>query len=341
MREGSRVWRADHEAIASAAGRNDAGGGGSWLATSGTMQFGRRALIAAAAGGVVSAIFAPRAGAATRLAAAPEAAPRLEPPALKIPPRDPAAAGASAIFEELTGQPLAKVQARLAEEILAGNLPSFLRKPRPVPLDDDTTVWALSDYLAIGSDDDHLWVPLAAPPAQQVADAFGGLLPTPQIVDAIHAAADVRLPALGLNQPVALGSLLQARVHARMVAATMARQKVDRRALLAGHKKDVVITPALTWAPGKVAIYGFHGSGRPIQPLSTLHIVTYVDYSHGVRLLADAIDHGGVRRRLSEVLGERAASRRVSPPGPIVLPAYPASWAEAEDAQRRAWAQGT
>jgi hypothetical protein len=336
------IFRDGDEARSRRTWRDTPPGHGSALANHPVMhlRLGRRELLGAFAGGVAGAMMGDPLREA-RAAGPKEATASLEPPELKIPPRDPEAPGATAIFDDLEDEPLPAVQERLVSEIVAGNLPSFLRRPRPVQIDETTTVWAVSDYLAVGSDDDHLWVPLAAPAAQRIANALGALLPTPQIVDAIHAEAEVRLPAMGLNQPVALGCLRQARTHARMIDEVMKKKKVARKSLLAGHKKDVVITPALAWAPGRVAIYGFHNAGRPIQPLSTLHIVTYVDYSHGVRLLADVIDRKGERRRLSEVLGQREASKTVSPPGPIDLPAYPASWEEAVAEQKRAWAQGT
>jgi hypothetical protein len=57
--------------------------------------------------------------------------------------------------------------------------------------------------------------------------------------------------------------------------------------LVAGHKKDLVLSNRLSRAPGRVAIYGWHrAGGTPIQPLSTVHGEDYADYSHGIRLVA-------------------------------------------------------
>jgi hypothetical protein len=56
--------------------------------------------------------------------------------------------------------------------------------------------------------------------------------------------------------------------------------------LIAGHKKDVVVTTRMNSQPGRVPIYGWHRSvGDPIQPLSLVHGATYEDYSHGLRLI--------------------------------------------------------
>src|SRR5207253_1071838 len=58
-------------------------------------------------------------------------------------------------------------------------------------------------------------------------------------------------------------------------------------ALIAGIKKDVVITNRLGEKPNHVAIYGWHKlDGDPIQPLTIVHISPYVDYSHGIRLVS-------------------------------------------------------
>ena len=68
--------------------------------------------------------------------------------------------------------------------------------------------------------------------------------------------------------------------------------------LRAGHKKDVVITNLLSERPKRVAIYGWHfPSSEPIQPLTTVHVDWYVDYSHGIlRLSGPRDDQGGWSR---------------------------------------------
>ena len=60
--------------------------------------------------------------------------------------------------------------------------------------------------------------------------------------------------------------------------------------VMAGHKKDIVITNRMADEPGRLFIYGWHyQDGKPIQPLSAAHSVDYVDYSHGVRLVRDEV----------------------------------------------------
>src|SRR5690606_38057969 len=142
---------------------------------------GRRALLSAATGFLAGTLAARIDAATSSSAAIGERTAPLPPPTLSLPSRNEGAAGATTLGDALTGNPLAEAQERLADEIVAGNVPSFLRTLHPIAVG-DATLWTLSDYLAVGSDDDHLWVPLAAPVAQRIANALGALLPTPQIV---------------------------------------------------------------------------------------------------------------------------------------------------------------
>jgi len=73
--------------------------------------------------------------------------------------------------------------------------------------------------------------------------------------------------------------------------------------LVAGHKKDLVLTNRLNSVSNRVAIYGWHRSnGTPIQPLSTVHGEYYADYSHGVRLVSQIAFVNDQAQRLSDLL---------------------------------------
>ena len=101
------------------------------------------------------------------------------------------------------------------------------------------------------------------------------------------------------------------------------KEKVDaqRRAfalgdLISGHKKDLVLTNRLAELPGRVAIYGWHlATGRPIQPLSLVHGARYVDYSHGVRLVASVVDVGGVAQSIYDALQDSSLASALSREG--------------------------
>src|SRR5205814_5016790 len=73
-------------------------------------------------------------------------------------------------------------------------------------------------------------------------------------------------------------------------------QRKGRKGLIAGIKKDVVISGKISRdpKPAREAIYGWHKlDGLPIQPLYTGHINWWVDYSHVIRLLYRKIKVSG------------------------------------------------
>jgi len=88
--------------------------------------------------------------------------------------------------------------------------------------------------------------------------------------------------------------------------------------LVAGDKKDVVITNLLSRRMGKIAIYGWHrGPGHPIQPLSTVHGANYADYSHGIRLVSGTALIDGKPRSIYDILRDPSAASIVSDEGSI------------------------
>jgi hypothetical protein len=88
--------------------------------------------------------------------------------------------------------------------------------------------------------------------------------------------------------------------------------------LVAGIKKDVVLTNLLKEKPHKVAIYGWHEShGQPIQSLYVGHVDWYVDYSHGVRLMSQQIIVDNQRWRVSDVLNDSRLCTLLSTEGQI------------------------
>ena len=88
--------------------------------------------------------------------------------------------------------------------------------------------------------------------------------------------------------------------------------------LIAGHKKDVVVTNRLKEKPDKVAIYGWHKlDGKPIQPLYVGHADYYVDYSHGIRLLRQTMRVDGQSRQVADVLRDAELSKLISDEGSI------------------------
>jgi hypothetical protein len=177
----------------------------------------------------------------------------------------------------------------------------------------------MPDYLAVGSDSDFVHVPLSMPASAAIARTFGFVLPTGKIVDAIHEQATYKLRP----QPLAPGPQMTqpdyVLTHERRIRRQEVEEMVEAGALVAGHKKDVVLTNLLALHPDRVAIYGWHyPDGRVIQPLSVVHGAHYADYSHGVRLVSEVLEIDGRRDSVYAVLADAPRANLLSREGPIV-----------------------
>ena len=74
--------------------------------------------------------------------------------------------------------------------------------------------------------------------------------------------------------------------------------------------------------PDRVA-HGWHkADGKPIQPLSTVHRDTYVDYSHGVRLVRRTVLVDGKARDIRHALHAAEVTDLLSDEGPVDWPTY-------------------
>jgi hypothetical protein len=260
---------------------------------------------AAAAGGFVLA------GA---LLASPVAAPaalpaaRLSQPVLRLPARPAGAMAGSEFMRRTSGLSDADRDRAAVAEIERGNVPSFLARLTPVEIAGGAsgsgvaaTLWVTPDYLAIGSDADFVYVPLSYPSATLVADRFASVLPTAKMVDAIYEQSAHQLPPLPLPAGPQMRSNAYLSRHQQGIDAQ--RAGLPLGVLIAGHKKDLVLSNRLHRLPGRVAIYGWHrAADRPIQPLSTVHGAGYVDYSHGVRLVSASVVVNGRARSIYEAL---------------------------------------
>ncbi|PKP79603.1 MAG: hypothetical protein CVT80_14990 [Alphaproteobacteria bacterium HGW-Alphaproteobacteria-2] len=290
-------------------------------------------------GGLLAALFRKDSGVAPR---APEArAPRAAALRLAaggtcpahladaIPMRSRTAPGGNAFVARLGEESGATRDLLVAAELLSGNLPDSLRRLTPVTLSGadaegrfrSVTVCVMPDYLAVGSDSDFVRLPMGLPAAAQIADSFGFVLPTTRIVDAVFAQAGLRLAP----RPMPPGEQMRTTSYFRQHNATVELQRsslhIAQSTLIAGQKKDLVLSNALRRVPGRVAIYGWHrGIGQPIQPLSTVHGAMYADYSHGVRLVSRTAFVDGRAVALTDLLADPAYADLLSDEGPILAP---------------------
>lgn len=233
----------------------------------------------------------------------------------------------TAFIEQLQALERAAREGAIAAELERGNLPAFLRRLVPVRLaarDQSgvlhrATLRAMPDVLSIGSDRDFVRMPMTPLTAQAFCDASGFALPTRKLVEEIWRNAQRKL----WPQPLVLErespeTFLR---HHRLIEEQL--RGTRRGALVAGHKKDVVVTKRLREQPRRVAIFGWHKpSGEAIQPLSTVHREDYVDYSHGIRALSRRIEVDGRVLDYYDVLKDPLLHVLLSDEGPIDKPRY-------------------
>jgi hypothetical protein len=226
---------------------------------------------------------------------------------LLLPPRPSGAITGTAFYKEVDSMKWNTREPIALREILSGNVPSFLRKFVPVRTSITgsqgekiaAVYYVAADYLAIGSEDDFARVPLTPMAAQKIADSLGCFLPTRKMVNDIYRQAKVKL------EPVPLYAFRDSAIiflHHHLI---IEGQRKGRKGLIAGIKKDVVISGKVSRdpKPNRVAIYGWHKmDGKAIQPLYTGHVNWYVDYSHGIRLVYRKVRVNGRRMDYTEVL---------------------------------------
>lgn len=240
-----------------------------------------------------------------------------------IPARPAGAVGGRAFAEELRGLTDDERESRIQHELLAGNIPDFLRRLVPIrlnpPLADGQpaiVICAAPDYLAIGSDDDFLLIPMRLGTALSMGMDYGFTLPTPRMVDAIYAQADAHFVPQPLPASNAMRSTDYSVRHNEMVGMQRAALGVTPGALIAGDKKDLVLTNRLWSHLDRVAIYGWHLlDGKPIQSLSTVHGWRYADYSHGARLISTRVFIDGKPRSIFDVMQDPRLAATLSDEG--------------------------
>jgi len=199
--------------------------------------------------------------------------------------------------------------------ILSGDVPGFLRKFVRIrtSITDSTSgkkidawYYVAPDYLSIGPDADWARIPLTPMAAQRIADSLGCFLPTRKMVNDIYSQATVRL------EPVPMYAFRDSSITMWQHHLIIEGQRKGRKGLIAGIKKDVVISGKITRdpKPDRVAIYGWHRlTGIAIQPLYTGHVNWYVDYSHGIRLVYRTIWVDGQPMDYTDVLKSPVFSR--------------------------------
>ena len=241
-----------------------------------------------------------------------------------LPARPADAARGSEFATRVAHFDLAARETAVVAEVTRGNVPAFWRRFVEVKVA-GAAFYVSPDYLAIGADDDYFLTPLTPLTAQLIADQLGCVLPTRKMVDDIHRAAPLKLAPAPIAPSAAMTTVPvfvqhNATVREQRAAALAAHPPGT---LVAGHKKDVVLTPRLAAAPGKVAIYGWHRlDGSAIQPLYLGHSSSWVDYSHGARFVLRELLCNGARTTVDAVLADAKLCALLSDEGPMLDPRH-------------------
>ncbi|MCB0630153.1 MAG: hypothetical protein R2824_09385 [Saprospiraceae bacterium] len=233
-------------------------------------------------------------------------------PPMSISDRPSHAETGSIFMARVAALPLAEREGEIYKALAAGNMPDFLRRSVHLTAEFADSTGAvhsleyevLPDYLAIGSDADYCRIPMNPHTAQRLATLFGASLITAKLSDHIYSSAEIRLepffykPVGNANETVEKFVLHNAQIE---------QQKTETGGmngqLIAGIKKDVILSERIAQRPDRVVIYGWHKpDGQPIQPVYSGHIDWYVDYSHGIRLMNEQVLLDGKQISVSGIL---------------------------------------
>ncbi|MEO7997092.1 MAG: hypothetical protein ABI852_06580, partial [Gemmatimonadaceae bacterium] len=244
-----------------------------------------------------------------------------------IPARSADAVTGSAFISSVAALPNDQREIAVTRELLAGNIPTFLRALRTVRVTAaaaDSSLLTISyevmpDYLAIGSDEDFVRMPMNPYTAQTFCDAFGFVLPTRKMVNDIWRAAAEHLEPRPLTEQ--RESPLTFLQHDRLIVDQL--KSVRRGAFIAGNKKDVVVSHFIAERPDRVSIFGWHYlTGEPIQALYAGHVDWYVDYSHGIRPVKRIMKVNGVSRDYEKIVGDSLLYPLLSDEGVLKVSRY-------------------
>lgn len=249
-------------------------------------------------------------------------------PTLVLPPRPKGAENGSSFLARLEGLGRGAIDDQVVAAITEGNVPDHVRTLAAVTLTQDGAergrIFVTKDYLAIGSNEDFMRMPMTSAAAQKLADMLDASLPTPHIVDLIYAQAEARLPPSYIDGGPTDDSLRDFQEHQNKLEVRRKAKGLSLDVLTAGHKKDIVLSTRLAERDDRVAIYGWHKSeGDVIQSLSCKHSCRYADYSHGVRLVAQAMLLDGKPTRVGDVLANEDTAALLSSEGALPILAYP------------------
>lgn len=189
-------------------------------------------------------------------------------------------------------------------------IPEFLKTFSEITVqlgNDKLQYYVSKDYFSIGEDDDYLVTPVLPKTILPLLQKMDCSLPTVTMVKQIYKQADIKIPARPQRWNPG-ESITATRLYVEIdKAIKRERAKVNAGLdkLIAGHKKDVVLSNAILHQskPNRIAIYGWnYADGSVIQGLNPKdHDIYYVDYSHGFRLVKNKCLLNGVETTLKAI----------------------------------------
>lgn len=219
-------------------------------------------------------------------------------------------------------------------EVSAGNVPNFYRTLVAVTSTatissqtQSVTYYVIPDYLAVGCDTDYFLCPMSPMLATRIGNLTGTTLPTRKMVNDIWQTATVHLTPQPLTPGPQMTTVPYFAHHDSLVDSL--RQTFvplhPLGELTGGDKKDVVISNLIYNTANRVVIYGWHQTnGSAIQPLSNVHADTYMDYSHGIRLVQSAcVLNGNTPTTVQSILQSATLNTLLSDEGAMSQPWYP------------------
>lgn len=176
------------------------------------------------------------------------------------------------------------------------------------------TFYVAPDWLGLGAPGAILRATLPARTLQRVVNAYDCELPTNLLVDLIHAQGAVRVPFRAWRSQAERWGVGMDSSRVLIAANDALEASIAGRAgLVTDARKDVIVGASILRERSKVMIYGgWDSDGARVQPASTVHTISYTDYSQCGRMIARDVRIDGRRSTLDAVISDPTLYRAVS-----------------------------
>ena len=251
---------------------------------------------------------------------------------LTLPPRQITMITGSQFSAAIAPMSLTARENYIYNQVISGNVPNFYRTLSPVTSTaliasqtKSVTYYVIPDYLAIGPDTNYFLCPMSPMLATKIADSLGCTLPTRKMVNDIYAQATLTMSPLTIPASATMTTVQAFAQHNGMLKNQRATfvSTYSLGTLTGGDKKDIIISNLIYSTANRVIIYGWHTSvGNPIQPMTNVHADTYMDYSHGIRLVQNAVMYNNTPNTVKAIL-QSTLNALLSDEGMINPPEYP------------------